>query len=78
MAMEPDVITAHIMKAFPDAEMTLEDLAGDGDHFSLTVRSNFFLGKTKVQQHQMVYKALGDKVGRELHALALQTGPLPF
>ena len=59
--------------AFPDAEVVIEDLRGDGDHYACRVVSSAFAGKSRVQQHQMVYKALGGRMGGELHALALQT-----
>ncbi len=62
-----------IKEGIPDAEVRLEDLAGDGDHYAAYVVSPAFKGKSRVQQHQMVYKALGGRMGAELHALALQT-----
>ncbi len=62
-----------IKEGIPDAEVRLEDLAGDGDHYAAYVVSPAFKGKNRVQQHQMVYKALGGRMGAELHALALQT-----
>ena len=58
---------------FPDAIITIEDLRGDGDHYACRVVSSDFAGKNRVQQHQMVYNALGGRMGGELHALALQT-----
>jgi len=73
MPMQADEITALIKQAFPDASVEIEDLAGDGDHYRATVRSEAFRGKTRVQQHQMVYEALGQRMGGELHALALRT-----
>ena len=73
MAMNIDDISRLIKAAFPDAEVTIEDLAGDGDHYAAKVVSSAFAGKSRVQQHQMVYAALGGKMGGELHALALQT-----
>jgi stress-induced morphogen len=57
----------------PDAEVEIEDLAGDGDHYRATVRSAAFQGLNRVQQHQLVYRALGGKMGDTLHALALET-----
>ena len=63
------MIKAHI----PDAQVTIRDLAGDGDHYSATVVSAAFRGKSRVQQHQMVYEALKGNMGGTLHALALQT-----
>ncbi len=59
--------------AFPDAQITLVDLAGDDDHYELTVISKAFAGKSRVAQHQMVYAALGGQMGSKLHALALKT-----
>lgn len=73
MAMQPDEIERLIKAAFPDAEVAIQDLAGDGDHYAATVTSEAFRGKTRVQQHQMVYSALQGKMGGILHALALQT-----
>ena len=73
MAMPASEIEELIKIAFPDAVITIEDLRGDGDHYACNVVSNAFTGKNRVQQHQMVYKALGGHVGEELHALALQT-----
>jgi stress-induced morphogen len=71
--MQAHEIETLIKAAFPDAQITIEDLRGDGDHYSCLVVSSEFTGKTRVQQHQMVYKALGGRMGGELHALALQT-----
>jgi stress-induced morphogen len=62
-----------IKEALPDAKVTIRDLAGDGDHYAAEVISVAFKGKTRVQQHQMVYAALKGRMGGELHALALQT-----
>ena len=62
-----------IKEAMPDAEISIEDLAGDENHYSATIKSKNFLGKSKVEQHKMVYKALKGKMGTELHALALNT-----
>lgn len=73
MAMPAAEIEALIKEALPDAKVTIDDLAGDGDHYSAHVISAAFAGKSRVQQHQMVYKALKGKMGNELHALALQT-----
>jgi stress-induced morphogen len=74
MAMAASDIEAMIRAAFPDADVTITDLAGDGDHYAAMIKSVAFKGKSRVQQHQMVYDALGGKMGGELHALALQTG----
>ena len=73
MAMEQAEIEALIRAAIPDARVTIEDLAGDGDHYAATVVSAAFRGKSRVQQHQLVYAALRGRMGGELHALALQT-----
>ena len=62
-----------IRDAFPDADITITDLAGDNDHFAAMVTSAAFKGKTRVQQHQMVYAALKGRMGAQLHALSLQT-----
>lgn len=62
-----------IREALPDAAVTIEDLRGDGDHYAARVVSAAFRGKTRVQQHQMVYQALRGRMGNELHAMALQT-----
>jgi len=66
-------IEALIREAFPDARVTVEDLAGDGDHYAASVISEAFRGRSRVQQHQMVYAALQGRMGGALHALALQT-----
>ena len=73
MAMEASVIETMIREALPDAKVVIEDLRGDGDHYSALVVSTAFEGKSKVQQHQMVYASLKGRMGGELHALALQT-----
>ena len=73
MAMPANEIEALIKSALPDAHITIEDLAGDGDHYAATVVSESFRGKSRVQQHQIVYAALRGRMGGELHALALQT-----
>ncbi|GGC29371.1 ATP-binding protein [Siccirubricoccus deserti] len=73
MAMQPGEIEALIKAALPDAQVTIEDLAGDGDHYAATVVSESFRGKSRVQQHQLIYAALRGRMGAELHALALQT-----
>lgn len=64
-----------LREAFADAEIRIEDLAGDGDHYRAVIRSDAFAGKSRVAQHQMVYAALKGRMGGELHALALETGP---
>lgn len=73
MAMEAAEIERLIKEALPDARVEIKDLAGDGDHYSATVVSEAFKGKTRVQQHQIVYAALKGQMGGVLHALALQT-----
>lgn len=73
MAMVASEIEALIRAAMPDARVTIEDLAGDGDHYAATVVSEAFRGRSRVQQHQMVYAALQGRMGGALHALALQT-----
>jgi stress-induced morphogen len=73
MAMSASEIEKMILKAIPDAKVSIEDLAGDGDHYAAEVVSESFRGKTRVQQHQMVYQALQGNMGGVLHALALQT-----
>ena len=73
MAMDAAEIEKMIKQALPDAEVTIRDLAGDGDHYSAEVVSANFQGKSRVQQHQIVYAALKGKMGGVLHALALQT-----
>jgi stress-induced morphogen len=74
MAMDAAMIEQLIREGLPDAQVTIEDLRGDGDHYAAHVVSAAFKGKSRVQQHQMVYQALRGRVGNELHALALQTG----
>jgi stress-induced morphogen len=73
MAMAAAELESMIREAFPDAEITIEDLAGDGDHYSARIVAEAFRGKNRVQQHRMVHAALQGKMGGELHALALQT-----
>jgi stress-induced morphogen len=73
MAMNAGDIEALIKAALPDAEVTIRDLAGDGDHYAAEVVSAQFRGKTRVQQHKLVYDALRGNMGGALHALALQT-----
>jgi stress-induced morphogen len=73
MAMDAVEIERLIRAALPDAKIEIKDLAGDGDHFAAHVVSAAFAGKTRVQQHKMVYDALGGRMGGTLHALALTT-----
>lgn len=75
MPMPADQLEAELRAAFPDAEIVIEDLAGDGDHYKARIVSSAFAGLPRVRQHQLVYAALGGKVGGELHALALETSP---
>ena len=74
MPMQAGDIERLIKEAMPDAQVSIEDLRGDGDHYAAMVISKQFSGKSRVQQHQMVYKALRGNMGDALHALALQTG----
>ncbi|MBS0271410.1 MAG: BolA family transcriptional regulator [Proteobacteria bacterium] len=76
MAMSSDKIKALLLKAFPDAQIELKDLAGDDDHFEATITTKSFCGKTRIQQHQMVYAALEGHMGTSLHALSLKTQAL--
>lgn len=73
MAMSAAEIEEMIKAAFPDAQVTIEDLRGDGNHYAATVVSSAFTGKSRVQQHQLVYAALKGNMGGVLHALALTT-----
>jgi len=73
MAMNASDIERLIKEALPDAHVEIRDLAGDGDHYAANVVSSSFKGKSRVQQHQMIYAALKGRMGGELHALALQT-----
>lgn len=73
MPMHPREIEQLIKEALPDATVVIEDLAGDGDHYAARIVSEAFRGKSRVQQHQMVYAALKGNMGGVLHALALQT-----
>ena len=73
MAMSGSEIERLIKEAFPDAHVVIVDLAGDGDHYAARVASQAFAGKSRVQQHQMVYQALKGEMGGALHALALET-----
>ena len=73
MAMNLKEIEKHIKEALPDAIVDVQDLAGDGNHYSATVTSVEFSGKSKIEQHKMVYNSLKGKMGNELHALAIKT-----
>jgi len=73
MPMTVTALEAELRAAFPDAEIAIDDLAGDGDHYRARIVSTAFAGLTRIRQHQLVYAALKGKVGGELHALALET-----
>ena len=73
MPMPIAVLEAELQAAFPDAEIRIDDLAGDGDHYRARIVSRAFSGLSRVKQHQLVYAALKGKMGGELHALALET-----
>jgi len=73
MGLKLEEIKSLIRSSIPDAEITIEDLAGDDNHYSATIRSKVFTGKNKIEQHKLVYKALNGKMGNELHALSLTT-----
>ena len=73
MSLKLEEIRSLIKKAMPDAEVSIEDLAGDENHYSATIKSKVFKGRSKIDQHKLVYKALKGKMGNELHALALNT-----
>ena len=73
MSLKKDEIENLIKKSIPDAEITIKDLVGDEIHYSATIKSKIFTGKSKIEQHKLVYKALNGKMGKELHALALNT-----
>ena len=73
MGLKLEEIRSLIKTAIPDAKITIEDLAGDDNHYSATIKSKVFSGKSKIEQHKLVYKALKGKMGNELHALALNT-----
>ncbi len=73
MPMDANEIERLIKTRFPDAQIEIKDLAGDGDHYAAHIVASEFKGKTRVQQHQMVYEALGGRMGGVLHALALTT-----
>ena len=75
MPMAASQLEADLRAAFPDAQIEIEDLAGDGDHYRAKITSAAFAGVPRVRQHQLDYAALGGKMGGELHALALETGP---
>lgn len=71
--MSEEHLLSLLIKAFPDAKIDIKDLAGDGDHYAATIISSAFEGKTRIQQHQMVFEALEGHMGKKLHALAVTT-----
>ena len=73
MSLKLEEIKSLVKKAIPDAEITIKDLVGDENHYSATIKSKIFTGKSKIEQHKLVYKTLKGKMGNELHALALNT-----
>ena len=73
MSLKLEEIKSLIKEAIHDAEITIQDIAGDENHYSATIKSKVFSGKSKIEQHKLVYKALKGKMGNELHALALNT-----
>ena len=73
MGLKLKEIKSLIKEAIPDAEIFIQDLVGDDNHYSATIKSKVFIGKSKIEQHKLVYKALRGKMGNELHALSLNT-----
>ena len=73
MSLKLEEISNLIKEAFPDAEVIIKDLAGDQNHYSATIKSKVFNGKSKIEQHKMIYKSLKGKMGNELHALSINT-----
>ena len=73
MSLKLEEIKTLIKESIPDAQITIQNLAGDNNHYSATIKSRAFSGKSKIEQHKLVYKALKGKMGNELHALALNT-----
>ena len=73
MSLKSEEIVNLIKESIPDAEVNIQDLAGDNNHYSATIKSKVFKGKTKIEQHKMVYKSLKGKMGNELHALSINT-----
>ena len=73
MSLKLEEIKTLIKESIPDAQITIQDLAGDNNHYSATIKSRAFSGKSKIEQHKLVYKALKGKMGNELHALSLNT-----
>ena len=73
MSLKSEEIEKLIKESIPDAEIIIKDLAGDNNHYSATIKSKIFNGKTKIEQHKIVYKSLKGKMGNELHALSINT-----
>ena len=73
MSLKVEEIKSLIKESMPDSEISIHDMAGDENHYSATIKSQIFIGKSKIEQHKLVYKALNGKMGNELHALALNT-----
>ena len=73
MSLKLEEIKNLIKESIPDAEISIQDLAGDENHYSATIKSKIFNGRSKIEQHKMVYKSLKGKMGNELHALSLTT-----
>ena len=73
MSLKLEEIRSLIKEAIPDAEIIIQDLAGDENHYSATIKSKVFNGKSKIEQHKMIYKSLKGKMGNELHALSINT-----
>ena len=73
MSLKLEEIEKLIKESIPDAEITIQDLAGDENHYSATIKSKIFNGKSKIEQHKIVYKSLKGKMGNELHALSINT-----
>ncbi len=73
MTLKVEELKNLIKQGIPDAQIDIKDLAGDNNHYSATIKSKHFSGKSKIEQHKIVYKALKGKMGNELHALALNT-----
>ncbi len=76
MQMNAEILTTKLLESFPDAKVKASDMTGGGDHWQVVIESSQFTGKSLVEQHQLVYKALGDWMKREIHALALTTKAL--
>ena len=73
MSLKSEEIKNLIKESIPDAEIVINDLAGDENHYSATIKSKIFNGKSKIEQHKIVYKSLKGKMGNELHALSINT-----